>query len=267
MYKKYYIAVAIALFFTGVSPAYAAISAGTPAGSSASASSLTLTSFNATGTTPYLLVGVIGATSDVITTVAFNGSNLTQLSKQQNNGSSGRFIYIYGGNVTAATANIVVSSSGADFIGAAAVAYDGVVGTDGVHAATTGGGTDTVLTSSITTTVDNDWISGFAYNDAGGVAAGTNTTVRGTDGAGHYLLDTNAAQTPAGAHSIQMTMSSGHASLVAVALSPDTPTPPPATTTTATTTTIDNPNQDFTNGVLLFLIGFFGMIWLFGKRR
>jgi len=34
-----------------------------------------------------------------------------------------------------------------------------------------------------------------------------------------------------------------------------------------TTVLIDNPTQDFFNGVLLFLIGFFGMFYLFGKKR
>jgi hypothetical protein len=38
------------------------------------------------------------------------------------------------------------------------------------------------------------------------------------------------------------------------------------TTTVATTTLISDPNRDFFNGQLLFLIGFFGIIWLFKKR-
>jgi len=40
-------------------------------------------------------------------------------------------------------------------------------------------------------------------------------------------------------------------------------------TTTATTTTaglINNPNQDFFNGVVLFLVSFFGTVWLFRRR-
>jgi len=44
------------------------------------------------------------------------------------------------------------------------------------------------------------------------------------------------------------------------------PPSPDASTTVATTTTINNPNQDVFNGVLLFFIGFFGIIWLFKKR-
>lgn len=35
----------------------------------------------------------------------------------------------------------------------------------------------------------------------------------------------------------------------------------------ATTTPIDNPTQDFANGLFLFLTGFFGMVYLFGKRK
>jgi hypothetical protein len=41
---------------------------------------------------------------------------------------------------------------------------------------------------------------------------------------------------------------------------------PTSTTATATTTLISDPNRDFFNGQLLFLIGFFGIIWLFKKR-
>lgn len=37
-------------------------------------------------------------------------------------------------------------------------------------------------------------------------------------------------------------------------------------TATATSTVINNPNQDFFNGVLLFLVSFFGTVWLFRRR-
>jgi len=39
-----------------------------------------------------------------------------------------------------------------------------------------------------------------------------------------------------------------------------------ATSTVASTTIIMNPNQDAANGIFLFFIGFFGIIWLFKKR-
>jgi len=42
--------------------------------------------------------------------------------------------------------------------------------------------------------------------------------------------------------------------------------PPPPDPPTATSTIISNPNQDFFNGILLFLIGMFGMIYIFKKR-
>lgn len=39
-----------------------------------------------------------------------------------------------------------------------------------------------------------------------------------------------------------------------------------ATTTTASTTMMSNPNQDVANGIYLYFVGFFGIIWLFRKR-
>lgn len=43
----------------------------------------------------------------------------------------------------------------------------------------------------------------------------------------------------------------------------------PVATSTASTTIeyINNPNQDLFNGFILFMIGFFGMSWLFAKKR
>jgi len=38
------------------------------------------------------------------------------------------------------------------------------------------------------------------------------------------------------------------------------------TATTTASTVINNPNQDFFNGVLLFLVSFFGTVWLFRRR-
>jgi len=39
------------------------------------------------------------------------------------------------------------------------------------------------------------------------------------------------------------------------------------TTTIATTTTIDNPNQDVAMAMLLFFLNFYGIIWMFAKKR
>jgi len=36
---------------------------------------------------------------------------------------------------------------------------------------------------------------------------------------------------------------------------------------TSSQTTVDNPNQDFANGVWFFLAGMFGMMWFFSKKR
>lgn len=43
--------------------------------------------------------------------------------------------------------------------------------------------------------------------------------------------------------------------------------PPMPTSTVASTTVMNNPNQDFFNGIVAFFAMFYGMIWLFRKQR
>ena len=71
------------------------------------------------------------------------------------------------------------------------------------------------FTLSKTTTVDNDWLVGFALNygsNSNAVSAGTNTTIRqqAVGDTGNNALvtyDTNAAQTPTGSKSLNLSLS------------------------------------------------------------
>lgn len=160
--------------------------------------------------------------TDDRTSSTFDGVSCTNIQKAQTGGLT-RWSYLdylvgpHTGTALTFTGNFSQADPG---LGASAT-YTGVASSlDGSNS-----GTSTAATSqtvSITTTVDNDWLVGWFTNDFGANTAGSNTTVR-VNLTSRVLVDTNAAQTPAGSHSLQATDGGANNYLgLALAISPGT---------------------------------------------
>lgn len=151
-----------------------------------------------------LLIVYIYSSADTVTNVEYDGVGATFINKQVAAGAAaGQYInmwYLLAPNE--GTANITVTSSGnlGGFV--TGCDYTGILqmSQPDVEDTTLNASTNT-LTTTLTTTVDNDWIMGYAYHN-GTVSAGANTTLRGGPNAVLQAFDTNAAQTPAGNHSV-----------------------------------------------------------------
>jgi len=175
-----------------------------------------------------LLVIYVYSGGDFVTNVTFNGVGATFINKRLMTGAAaGQYInmwYLIAPDVT--TANIVVTSSSNLSGYITAVSYTGVLQESQPDVSgTNGSDSTTALTTTLTTTVDNAWIMGFAYHNSA-VLAGTNTTLRGASVNVLASFDTNADQTPAGNHSVQTTVASADfAGHVTAAFKPFVSTP------------------------------------------
>lgn len=190
-------------------------------------------SHTCTGSNLILLVGVEVGAGNTITGVTYNGVSMSQVNLLALGGSTFGNVYVFKlvGPSTGAN-NIVVTASASTFIYCAATSFTGVDQTTPIDVNTTTSATATSITGTVTTTKDNDWLFGFVSKgdtlpDNPTLTAGTNTTIRQTDAFGWYAsCDTNAAQTPAGSHSLTVSSSaSGLFGMNVVAIMPVQPTP------------------------------------------
>lgn len=151
----------------------------------------------------------IYAGSDVVTGVTYNGVAMTQLQKQLMVGAAaGQYIYLYMLVNPASGANNVVVSSSSGLGGyISAVSYTGAKQTGQPNVSNKQAVTSTTsLTTSVTTTLDNCWLTGYAYHN-GTVVAGTATTLRGGSVNVLQTMDSNGAKSPAGSYSLNTTKS------------------------------------------------------------
>ena len=147
-------------------------------------------------------------TGDDVSGVTWNGTAMARIGSYINGGAAGDSGYVYAiVNAASGTHDVVISCVSASFGTNARVgSYTGVA-TTGLPDATAQNGPNaaaTTLTQSVTTVADNCWVIALMRNTAGDFTAGANTTLRLTGNA-LSLADTNAAQTPAGAHSLTAT--------------------------------------------------------------
>jgi hypothetical protein len=189
-----------------------------------SVTSQTITAYVATTNNPYVVVGVIlGAATDLVTSVPFNGVNMTQLNKTA--GSGGSMLYLYG-IAAGGTHDIVVNCSSATGIQILVVSFSGVnqsTPTDGAAVVNTGTSTDANAT--ITTTIDNDWTISVVTDSSGGTTftAGAGTTQRQTDVSNFptNIGDSSGPITPAGSTTMHWTKGSSQAwKMIIAALQP-----------------------------------------------
>lgn len=164
-------------------------------------------SYTTTGSNITLYVTVlVSPISDTITSVTFNGVGLTQVDKFSATGLGFIYQYILT-NAPATTANIVVTSSVATFIGALASSYTGTSASQPAgHSVNNQASSTSSFSPSVLTTSDNSWLVTGVYNAATAVSAGSVATLRQTDaGVGSGLLDSNAAKSPTGTYTLQAT--------------------------------------------------------------
>ena len=173
-------------------------------------------SYTTTGSNLYLVVGTLIQGSFTCTGVTYNGVAMTQLtSVDASVVSGGETNYLFGlANPASGAHNIVASFSGATTNAVLATSYTGAQQTTAVEASNTSASSGTI---SVTTSTNNDWLVGFA-RAGGNTTAGSNTTIRGA-ASNISMMDTNAAQTPAGAYSLNFTGTGGNVSQ-AIALKP-----------------------------------------------
>lgn len=194
------------------SPYLLAIAFVSSAKNTASASSVSVTSFSA-GTTNGLLCAAVNANGVGynFTGVSCTDGSLTEVNHVANNGGHADnnigLWYIVG--TTTASQTVTASASTSHILALDVTSYTGVKQTgqpdaSGTNTAATG----STYSQSLTTIADNCWIVWATFNGnttGGAVSAGANTAVRQNDGNGGAISDTNSAQTPAGSKTMNLT--------------------------------------------------------------
>lgn len=153
-----------------------------------------------------LLLGVEGdITVDRITGATYNGIALTLLAKGKD--LADRWNYLFAlPNPPAGTFNLVINASASTVIGRVIALYEGVRQTGLPDAAAYNSRTGTgTLTGTVTTTADNCWLVCYGKSSSGNPSAGANTTQRESFN-GFGLFDSNGPKTPAGSHSLNLSV-------------------------------------------------------------
>lgn len=175
-----------------------------------------------TGSNLILWVGIMvyePTGGDCITGVTYNGVAMTQDSKIACSSTEELYLY-YLVNPATGTNNIVVSASTTvDEFYVRAASYTGVAQSSPSIRTSSGPTSATSLTTTLTTTADNSWLVGIYNSNGSDLSAGTNTTARNSS-SGKIFCDTNAAQTPAGSKSMQVTGTSSTKTGLMVAIAP-----------------------------------------------
>lgn len=169
-----------------------------------------------TGSDRYLVVGV-GTSPGPVLSMTYAGVSMTFIGAANNGGQAEELWGL--ANPATGTNNLVITTTSAGGWEGAIAVYTGVPGgIQGTPATSTNQNSPMALT--VTTITDNSWLVGYVRNGSGNNTAGANTTVRGSA----YpisIVDTNAAQTPVGAYSLNITWGGGQpAGGVGIALSP-----------------------------------------------
>lgn len=206
----------IIAFFLLAPSAFAAIAfdAGEHVDGAANTDTLTI-SHTSTGSNLIMFVcpfsSNYGSQTDVVTGVTYNGVSLTRINTAVMPTSDDRVYLYYLAGPATGTHNVVISANSGNAgrtLSGNVATYSGASQT-GIPDAqtTTNGSAITSLTGTLTTVADNTWLVGCGRNDITNTpTAGTNTFMRIQDS--RSLVDTNAAQTPAGSHSITVNVSS-----------------------------------------------------------
>jgi len=227
------------------------------------------TSITLAGGEQFIACGTFNTGGDTTTLISVGGNPLTKITSRERIDNNDRFVSVWGLQHTMS--------------GSQTITY---TGTDALHACVNytnaevvqpdAYGSDTANTSSLsmmlTSVTDNSLQIGFFANQNETTEAGAETTQVIDTGAGTGWYVADAPTSPAGAGSIIYVTSGAADNLVGISLMvrgageadpPATTTPPVATSTS----TPDQVQQNLFNGVLIFFISFFGVVWLFRKSH
>lgn len=160
-------------------------------------------SFTVPASNPVLLIGVDGdITNDDVTGITVGGNPATFIGKVHNLGTNGRWTYLYGYKAppTGAQTVIVTGTLADGFV----IAYTGANQStqfEGVNTNSVGDGS-TSMTVAVTTSTDNDWVTGFFTSSNGNaITAGSGATSRSSASTCTFL-DSNAVIHPAGSFNL-----------------------------------------------------------------
>lgn len=185
-----------------------------------------------TGSNPYLFIGSENnTTANAISALTYNSVALAQVATEVKV-TGDRYCQGWG-LAGPSTGTNTVSVTFTTDITQGAASYSGVVGGLDNSSTTTTDGTNT-FNIAIITIADNCWVVAAINNNSALASAGTGTTARVSQAFGGAVADNNAAKTPAGSVTLQMTtVSSANWGGVIASLSP---------TSAAATTTVSHLN-------------------------
>jgi hypothetical protein len=187
------------------------------------ATSITSKTFSfAVGSGPnsVLFVGVGGISSASPTSVTYAGSAMT-LIKSATSNSGGHLTSLYALVAPATGANnVIVTFASAITFYSAAVSYSGMNQSTTADNSTTTSGTSTSTAPALTTVANNCWTIAFTLAPGGNITAGTGTTLRTGTGQLVAFTDSNAAITPAGSSTLNMSFTSSAFGTTMVSFAP-----------------------------------------------
>lgn len=176
----------------------------------------------ATGSDLLALIHIYSS-ADQVTGVTYAGTSCTFINKQlMTDAAAGQYIRTYY-ILSPATGSQTIQVNSSSALGGyfSIITYTGVAQTgqpDASNQQATSPATS--LTTTVTTTADNCWLMGYAYHGLT-LSAGSGTTLRGGSVAGILeVMDSNAALTPAGSHSLITTSASTFTGHVVASFSP-----------------------------------------------
>lgn len=180
------------------------------AGSNQTGTSLSF-SHTCTGTNLILFVSfkVIAANVDDITSVTYNSIAMTLVNKvlQPTNNN---WMYLYHLIAPSSGANnVTVNSTSSTQKVMYGVSYTGAKQSGVPDAQSTNSNSLAAIAGTVTTIADNCWLTGVVAAVGTGLAAGANTTLRGTVSSFTKPWDSNAAITPPASASLNATSSGG----------------------------------------------------------
>lgn len=170
----------------------------------------------------YMLIGIGVGNGVTISSCTYNGvaASTVGVSSEVNPGGQKLFLYYLPNPASGANNVVIVTSNATGWEGMVAT-YAGVVPLI-PEANNTVTNTGSPISVAVTTLTDNAWVSGFFRNGSGNNVAGANTVIRGGSSPISFA-DTNAAQTPAGSHSLNVTFAGGGVmGAIVVSLAPST---------------------------------------------
>jgi len=176
-------------------------------------------SHTCTGSDLILFVGAMTSSSRDITSVTYNGTNMTLINTSAGGQPSEMWMLV---NPSTGANDIVLTLDSTSFLYSASGSYTGAAQSgqpDGNNTSSTAAAT---VTTSVTTTADNSWgVLCARQQSTGDTDAGTGTTERNANAGFLQFYDSGSPKTPPGSLSLQTTQSaSGNTTHAMVTFAP-----------------------------------------------